>query len=68
MTRRADAQWRHCSIDAGPLNTVVDWAAHYQHLWQGRLNRLDAYLQRAQSASKTTDTSKENRHARKRRR
>lgn len=62
VTRRADAQWRHCSIDAGPIRDVVDWAAHYQHLWQGRLNRLDAYLQRVQSTR-----AKETRHARKRR-
>jgi DNA-binding transcriptional ArsR family regulator len=66
VTRRADAQWRHCSIDAGPIKTVVDWAAHYQHLWQGRLNRLDAYLQRVQAAS--TTKTKETNHARKRRR
>lgn len=63
VSRRADAQWRHCSIDAGPIKDIVDWAAHYQHLWQGRLNRLDAYLQRMQA---TTD--KEKSHARKPRR
>lgn len=70
VTRRADAQWRHCRIDAGPIKTVVDWAAHYQHLWQGRLNRLDAYLQKVQAASssKTATASKETRHARKPRR
>lgn len=68
VTRRADAQWRHCSIDAGPIKSIVDWAAHYQHLWQGRLSRLDAYLQKVQSASKSTTTSKETDHARKRRR
>ena len=63
VTRRADAQWRHCSIDAGPIKDVVDWAAHYQHLWQGRLNRLDAYLQRMQATK-----DKEKPHARKPRR
>lgn len=63
VTRRADAQWRHCSIDAGPIKDVVDWAAHYQHLWQGRLNRLDAYLQRMQATK-----DKEKSHARKPRR
>lgn len=68
VTRRADAQWRHCSIDAGPIKSIVDWAAHYQHLWQGRLSRLDAYLQRVQSTSKSTAKPKETDHARKRRR
>ncbi len=61
VSRRADAQWRHCSIEAGPIKHVVDWAAHYQHLWHGRLNRLDTYLQRLQA-------SKEKPHARKPRR
>lgn len=61
VSRRSEAQWRHCSIDAGPIKDVVDWAAHYQHLWHGRLNRLDAYLQRLQAP-------KEKSHARKPRR
>lgn len=61
VSRRADAQWRHCSIEAEPIKQVVDWAAHYQHLWQGRLTRLDAYLQRLQA-------TKEKSHARKSRR
>lgn len=60
VSRRADAQWRPCAIEAGPIRDVVDRAAHYQHLWQGRLNRLDAYLTRLQT--------KESRHARKPRR
>jgi DNA-binding transcriptional ArsR family regulator len=63
VSRRADAQWRHCSIEAGPIRDVVDWAVHYQHLWQGRLNRLDAYLQRLQATK-----DKEKSHARKPRR
>ncbi len=61
VSRRADAQWRHCSIEAGPIKHVVDWAAHYQHLWQGRFTRLDAYLQRLQA-------TKAKSHARKPRR
>ena len=48
-------------IEAGPIKHVVDWAAHYQHLWQGRFTRLDAYLQRLQA-------TKEKSHARKPRR
>jgi DNA-binding transcriptional ArsR family regulator len=59
VSRRHEAQWRHCSIEAGPIKDIVDWAAHYQHLWSGRINRLDAYLQRIQ---------KETRHGRKHRR
>ena len=38
------AQWRHCHIDAAPLKQVANWTEHYRHLWEGRLDRLDAYL------------------------
>src|SRR4051812_23521204 len=44
IARRREAQWRHCRIDASPLKEVADWAEHYRHLWQGRLDRLDDYL------------------------
>ncbi|WP_438022866.1 ArsR/SmtB family transcription factor [Sorangium sp. So ce233] len=45
IERRRDAQWRRCRIEASPLKEVVDWAEHYRHLWEGRLDRLDKYLQ-----------------------
>jgi DNA-binding transcriptional ArsR family regulator len=44
IERRRDAQWRRCRIEAGPLKAVSDWAEHYRHLWEARLDRLDAYL------------------------
>jgi DNA-binding transcriptional ArsR family regulator len=62
VAQRREAQWRHCRIDAGPLKDVADWAAHYRHLWEGRLDRLDRYLQQL-----TANTHKEKHHGRKRR-
>lgn len=44
ITRRRDAQWRPCRIEAGPLKEVADWAEHYRLLWEGRLDRIDDYL------------------------
>ncbi len=44
IARRRDAQWRRCRIEAGPLKDVVDWTENYRHLWDARLDRLDAYL------------------------
>ena len=44
VSRRRDAQWRYCRIDARPLKDVLDWAEHYRSLWEGRLDRLDSYL------------------------
>ena len=45
IARRRDAQWRHCRIEAGPLKDVSDWTERYRHIWEGRLDRLDTYLQ-----------------------
>ena len=61
IARTRDAQFRRCHIDAAPLKEIVDWVEHYRSLWEGRLDRLDSYLQRLQS-------KKEKRHGRQQRR
>jgi DNA-binding transcriptional ArsR family regulator len=60
IARRREAQWRHCRIDAARLKEVAEWAEHYRHIWEARLDRLDGYLQQL-------DTKEKN-DARKRRR
>jgi DNA-binding transcriptional ArsR family regulator len=55
-----EAQWRPCRIRAEPLKHVVDWAERYRHLWEGRLDRLDTYLQQLK-------TKKEKHHGRRHR-
>jgi DNA-binding transcriptional ArsR family regulator len=45
IARRREAQWQHCRIDATPLKGVADWTERYRQLWEGRLDRLDTYLQ-----------------------
>jgi len=45
IARRREAQFHHCRVDAKHLKAVADWAEHYRHLWEGRLDRLDDYLQ-----------------------
>jgi DNA-binding transcriptional ArsR family regulator len=45
IVRRREAQWRPCRIEAAPLKQVSDWAEHYRHIWEERLDRLDKYLQ-----------------------
>ena len=45
VARRRNAQWRPCRIDAGPLKDVANWTERYRHIWEGRLERLDQYLQ-----------------------
>ena len=44
VTQRREAQWRHCSVEPGPLREVADWTESYRHLWEQRLDQLDSYL------------------------
>jgi DNA-binding transcriptional ArsR family regulator len=59
IARGRDAQRRPCRIRAAPLKDVADWTEGYRHIWEQRLNRLDAYLHELQA--------KENRHDRRHR-
>lgn len=60
IARGREAQWRPCRLEPAPLQAVADWAEHYRHLWEGRLDRLDDYLQEL-----TTKDTKEKTHGRK---
>ena len=60
ISRGRVAQWRPCRLEAGPIKQVADWTERYREVWEGRLDRLDAYLK--------TLHSKEKHHARKPRR
>jgi DNA-binding transcriptional ArsR family regulator len=44
LTKTINAQQRPCKIDGLQLKQAVDWIAQYKQLWEGRLDRLDAYL------------------------
>ena len=55
IARGREAQWRPCRIEAGPLKEVADWAEHYRHIWEQRLDRLDDYLQELQKKEKSND-------------
>jgi len=49
ITRGRKAQWRPCTLDAGPLREISDWVEQYRRHWEQSLDRLDAYLQEVQS-------------------
>ena len=57
IARGREAQWRPCRLEARPLKEVAEWTERYRHLWEGRLDRLGAYLNELKR--------KEKRHARK---
>lgn len=56
IARGREAQWRPCTLEAGPLKDVAEWVEHYRRFWEESLDRLDAYLRELQM--------KEKRHAR----
>jgi DNA-binding transcriptional ArsR family regulator len=55
ISRRREAQFRPCQLEAAPLKEVADWAETYRHLWEARLDRLDTYLQKLRGKEKRHD-------------
>jgi DNA-binding transcriptional ArsR family regulator len=45
IVQRREAQRRPCRIEARPLKDIAEWAEHYRHIWEERLDRLDEYLE-----------------------
>ena len=52
IARGRDAQKRPCRLEAEPIKEVAEWAERYRALWEGRLDRLDAYLRQLQPKEK----------------
>jgi DNA-binding transcriptional ArsR family regulator len=61
ISRRREAQWRHCRLEPAGLKAVADWAEHYRHLWEERLGRLDKYVRRLQRKEKAGHDRKRHR-------
>jgi DNA-binding transcriptional ArsR family regulator len=60
ITRRREAQWRPCRIEAGPLKDAGAWVEHYRRFWEDSFDRLDEYLHELKKKDK-----KEKKHGRK---
>jgi DNA-binding transcriptional ArsR family regulator len=52
IARGRDAQWRPCRLKAAPLKDVAEWVERYRALWEGRLDRLEIYLQELKAKEK----------------
>ena len=52
IARRREAQFRHCRIEPGPLKDAAQWIERYREVWEGRFDRLDAYLQQMNATNK----------------
>jgi DNA-binding transcriptional ArsR family regulator len=44
-----DAQWRPCRLEPDKLHDVARWVEQYRRLWEGRFERLEAYLRELHS-------------------
>jgi DNA-binding transcriptional ArsR family regulator len=55
VSRGRHAQFRPCSLDAGPLEEIATWAEQYRPMWEARLDRMDAYLNTLQTSRRTDD-------------
>lgn len=44
ITRTREAQWRRCTLEAGPLQSAADWIDQYRAFWEARFDGLAAYL------------------------
>lgn len=61
VTQGRKAQWRPCRLEPGPLHEAFEYLEGYRRLWEGRLDRLDAYLKDLQeSRAQTTNEESDN--------
>ena len=44
ITQEKKAQFRPCTLNAAPLEQVMDWTAQYRPIWEARFDRMAAYL------------------------
>ena len=44
IKRGKDAQFRPCTLDAGPLKTVAHWTEQYRHIWDARFDVMDRIM------------------------
>src|SRR5580698_10185069 len=49
ISRRRDAQFRPCHLEAGALDGALDWITTNRRLWDERFDKLDAHLGAVQS-------------------
>ena len=49
VARGRSAQWRPCTLNAGPLKDVSEWVETYRRFWEQSLDRLEEYLRALQA-------------------
>jgi len=54
---RQEAQRRWYELRPEPLSELDQWLQAYRHLWHGRLDRLDVFLNQASTMEEANDVS-----------
>jgi len=57
VERRREAQWRPCKLRAQPLKDAAAWIETYRAEWEGRLDRMAAYLEQLQKPDQAESPS-----------
>ena len=57
VTQGQRAQFRPCTIDAGPLEDISNWTEQYRPIWEARFDRLDDYIRHLQTKAKDTNNN-----------
>src|SRR5262247_3687811 len=52
IARGREAQWRPCTLQAGPLKDIASWIEQYRRFWEQSFDRLDEYLKELQGKAK----------------
>jgi len=58
ITRGREAQWRPCTLQAGPLKDIANWVEQYRRFWEQSFDRLDEYLKELQGKDKKNGRKK----------
>ena len=59
IERGREAQWRPCTLDAGPIRQVAEWADGYRRFWDASYDRLDVYLRTLTPREEPRDADRE---------
>jgi DNA-binding transcriptional ArsR family regulator len=52
ISRRTDAQFRPCHLEAQALDGALDWIDQHRRLWNERFDKLDAHLRAVQKTER----------------
>jgi DNA-binding transcriptional ArsR family regulator len=55
IERGREAQWRPCTLTAGPLRDAVEWLESYRRFWEESFDKMADYLKEIQSKGNPDD-------------